>query len=74
MFAAFLKTWARRDSNPRSSGPEPDALSTEPRALTNVYHNAFCQIRSTSFTKTHDFRSKFDGFRADLGKLVVSIE
>jgi hypothetical protein len=32
MPAAFWK-WARRDSNPRSSGPEPDALSTEPRAL-----------------------------------------
>lgn len=30
---------ARRDLNPRPTGPEPVALSTEPRALIFVFHN-----------------------------------
>ena len=33
--------WARRDLNPRPSGPEPDALSTELRALD------FCEYTPT---------------------------
>ena len=34
--------WARRDLNPRPSGPEPDALSTELRALDFFEYNTSC--------------------------------
>ena len=34
--------WARRDLNPRPSGPEPDALSTELRALNFYEYSTSC--------------------------------